>query len=65
MLASTKVEEKYNEIDLAPTRPLPCLHRLQEGPRQGLACSCVGNYEEVQHQRQPYPSHQKPLWQGH
>ena len=26
-------------------RPLPCLHRLQEGPRQGLACSLVGNYE--------------------
>ena len=25
----------------------------------------VGNYEEVQHQHQPYLSHQKPLWQGH
>ena len=30
------------EISPAPTRPLPCLHRLQEGLRQGLACSFVG-----------------------
>ena len=37
---------------------------LQEGLRQGLACSLVGNHEEVQHQHQPYPSHQKPLSQG-
>ena len=37
---------------------LPCLQRLQEG--QGLTCSFVGNHEEVQHQQQPYPSHQKP-----
>ena len=37
------------------------LHRLQEGLRQGLACSFEGNHEEVQHQRQPYPSHQKLL----
>ena len=34
---------------------------VQEGLRQGLACSFVGNHEEVQHQHQPYPSHQKPL----
>ena len=27
----------------------------------GFACSFVGNYEEIQHQRQPYPSHQKPI----
>ena len=26
-----------------------------------LACSFVGNHEEVQHQHQPYPSHQKTL----
>ena len=26
-----------------------------------LACSFVGNHEEVQHQHKPYPSHQKPL----
>ena len=32
---------------------------------EGLECSFVGNHEEVQHQHQPYPSHQKPLWQGH
>ena len=32
-----------------------------DGFRQGLACSFVGNHEEVQHQRQPYPSHQRPL----
>ena len=25
----------------------------------------VGNHEEVQHQCQPYSSHQKPLFQGH
>ena len=49
------------EISPAPARPLPCLHRLQEGLRQGLACSSEGNYEEVQHYCQPYPSHQKPL----
>ena len=29
--------------------------------RQGLACSFVGNHEEVQHHHKPYPSHQKPL----
>ena len=28
-----------------------------------LACSFGGNHEEVQHQGQPYPSHQTPLWQ--
>ena len=49
----------------APARPLPCLLRLQDGHRQGLACSFVGNHEEVQYQRQPYPSHQTHLWQGH
>ena len=49
------------EISPAPARPLPCLHRLQEGLRQGLACSFVGNHEVVQHQHKPYPSHQKPL----
>ena len=38
-----------------------CLHRLQEGLRQGLACSFVGNHEEVQQQHKPYPSHQKSL----
>ena len=49
------------EISPAPARPLPCLHRLQEGLWQGFACSFVGNHEEVQHQHKPYPSHQKPL----
>ena len=49
------------EISSAPARPLPCLHRLQEGLWQGLVCSFVGNHEEVQHQHKPYPSHQKPL----
>ena len=29
----------------AAARPLPCLHRLQDGLRQGLACSFVGNHE--------------------
>ena len=38
-----------------------CLHRLQEGLRQSLACSFVGNHEEVQHQHKPYSSHQKPV----
>ena len=42
-------------------RHLPCLLRLQEGLRQGLTCSFVGNHEEVQQQRQPYPSLQKPV----
>ena len=45
----------------APARPLSCLHRLREGLRQSLACSFVGNHEEVEHQRRPYPSHQTPL----
>ena len=36
-------------------------HGLQEGLRQGLACSFVGDHEDEQHQRQPNPSHQKPL----
>ena len=52
------------EIPPAPARPLPCLHRLKEGLWQCLACSFVGNHEEV-HQHKPYPSHQKPLQQGH
>ena len=43
------------EISPAPARPLPCLRRLQEGLRQGLAWNFVSNHEEVQHQRQPYP----------
>ena len=47
------------EISPLPARPLPCLHRLQEGFRQSLACSFVGNHEEVQHLHKPYPSHQK------
>ena len=34
---------------------------LYQQPSTGLACSFVGNHEEVQHQHQPYPSHQKPL----
>ena len=42
----------------APARPLPCLQRLKEGLRQGLACSFLDNREEVQHQHRPYPSHQ-------
>ena len=46
------------EISSAPARPLPRLYRLQEDLRQGLACSFVSNHEEVQHQHQPYPSHQ-------
>ena len=53
------------ELSPAPARPLPCRHRLQERLRQGLACSFVGNHEEVQHQHKPYTSHQKPLEQGH
>ena len=31
-------------------KPLPCLCGLQEGVRQSLACSFVGNHEAVQHQ---------------
>ena len=33
--------------------------RLHEGLRQCLTCSFVGNHEEVQHQHQPYPIHDK------
>ena len=42
----------------APTRPLSCLHRLEEGLRRGLACNFLGNHEEVQHKHLPCPSHQ-------
>ena len=44
------------EIPPAPTGPLPCLHRLQEGFRQGLACNFVDRHEEEQHQRQTFQS---------
>ena len=37
--------------------------QTSRGLRQGLTCIFVGN-QEVQHQRQPYPSHQTPLRQG-
>ena len=47
------------EISSATASPLLCLRRLQESLRHGLSCSFVGNYEKVQHQYQPYPSHQK------
>ena len=53
------------EISPAPARHLPCLHKLQDGLWQDSTCSFVGNHEGVQHQRQPYPSHQTHLWQGH
>ena len=33
-------------ISPAPARPLPCLHRLQEGLRQGFACSFVGTMKK-------------------
>ena len=46
------------EISPAPGRLLPCLHKFQEGLRQCMACSFVGNHEEIRHQHQPYPSHQ-------
>ena len=49
------------EISPASARPLPCLQRLQEGLRQDLACSFVGNHEEEQRQHLPYPSHQTLL----
>ena len=62
--ADHQPKNPLRETSPAPARPLLCLHRLQKGPRQGLACSYVDNHEEVQHQRQPYPSHQTPLWQG-
>ena len=41
------------------------IHGPQEGLRQDLACSFMGNHGEVQHQCWPYLSHQTPLWQGH
>ena len=53
------------ETSPAPARLLPCLHSLQDGLQQCLVCSFVGNHEKVQHQHQPYLSHQTPLWQGH
>ena len=63
--ADLQPKNPLREIFPAPARPLLCLHRLQGDIRQGLACSFVDDHEEVQHQCQPYPSHQTPLWQGH
>ena len=46
--ADLQPTHSVREISPAPARPLSCLHRLQEGLRLGLACSFVGNHEEVQ-----------------
>ena len=46
---------------LTPARPIPYRHRLKEGLQQGLACLYGRMHEEVQHQCQPYLSHQTPL----
>ena len=40
--------EKYRQHT---ARLLLCLHKLQEGLRQGLVCTFVGNQEETQYQR--------------
>ena len=45
------------EIPAAPAECLPCLHRLQEGIWQDMARSLMGNYEEIQDQRQYYTNH--------
>ena len=37
-------------------RPVTCLHRLQEGIWQGLACSLMGDHEEI-HQCKPCQSY--------
>ena len=39
-----------SEMSPAPARPQTCLHGLPEGLRRGLACSFVGNHQEVHHQ---------------
>ena len=49
-----QLKNPLRKTSSAPARPLPCLHRLQEGLRQGFAFSFVGNHEEVQHQCQHY-----------
>ena len=48
----------------ASAESLPCLHRLQEGLWQVIARSLMGNYEEIEHQRQHHTSHWKSVWQG-
>ena len=60
------------EISPAPARPLPCLHRLQEGLRQGLACSFAGNHEHkpclshhTSQERQPAAVPELPNSQPH
>ena len=50
------------EISPASARPLTCFYRLKKGLRRGLGFSFVGNHKDVQHQCQPYQSHEKPLW---
>ena len=52
------------EIPAASAESLPCLHRLQEGPWQGMVRNLMGNCEEIQQQRQPHTSHWKSVWQG-
>ena len=52
------------EIPAASAESPPCLHRLQESLWQGMTRSLMGNYEEIQHQRQHHTSHWKSVWQG-
>ena len=59
--AGRSTTEQIINLRILCEKYLPRLRRLQESLQQGLACSFVGNHEEVQHQGQLYPSHQKPL----
>ena len=57
-------QDPLREIPAASAESLPCLHKLQEGLWQGMARSLMGNYVEIQHQRQQHTSHWKSVWQG-
>ena len=57
-------QDPLREIPAASAESLSCLHRLQEGPWQGMVRSLMDNCEEIQHQRQPHTSHWKSVWQG-
>ena len=69
---SRKEHHRTNIQSQDPRREIPAasvesplgLHILQEGLWQGMARTLMGNYEEIQHQRQHHMSHWKSVWQG-
>ena len=64
--------KKHNRTDIQPKNPvwktsptsekhLSPVHRLQEGLRQSMARSTMGDHDKVQHQREAHWNHTKSL----